>query len=84
MVKTSLAYETGLAVTFLHYRGPGKVTFEPMAMPIKSGGEAVTKARFSEAGIYVIRAMADDSSYTSPVDVTVTVKDTSASKVVQR
>lgn len=84
MVKTSLAYETGLAVTFLHYRGPGKVTFEPMAMPIKSGGEAVTKARFSEAGAYVIRAMADDSSYTTPVDITVTVKNTAAPHVEQR
>ena len=84
MVKTSLAYETGLAVTFLHYRGPGKVTFEPMAMPIESGGQAVTRARFSEAGTYVIRAMADDSSYTTPVDITVTVTDTAASQVVQR
>ena len=86
MVKTSLAYETGLAVTFLHYRGPGKVTFEPMAMPIKSGGQAaVTRARFSEAGTYVIRAMADDSSYTTPVDITVTVKDTdtAAAQVVR-
>ena len=84
MVKTSLAYETGLGVTFLHYRGPGKVTFEPMAMPIKSGDQAVTKARFSEAGTYVIRAMADDSSYTTPVDITVTVKDTAAPQVVGR
>ena len=84
MVKTRVAYETGLAVTFLHYRGPGKVTFEPMAMPLTSGGQAVTQARFSEAGTYVIRAMADDSSYTTPVDITVTVKDTAASQVVQR
>ncbi len=73
MVKTSLAYETGLAVTFLHFRGPGKVTFEPMAMAITSGGQAVTKARFTEAGAYLIRAVADDSSYTTPVDITVTV-----------
>jgi hypothetical protein len=75
MVKTSLAYETGLAVTFLHYRGPGTVTFEPMAMPIKSGDQAVTRARFSEAGTHVIRAMGDDSSYTTPVDITVIVTD---------
>ena len=83
MVKTSLAYETGLAVTFLHYRGPGKVTFEPMAMPIKSGDQAVTRARFSEAGTYVIRAMADDSSYTTPVDITVIVTDR-AGQVLER
>jgi len=86
MVKTSLAYKTGLAVTFLHYRGPGTVTFEPMAMAITSGGQAVTQARFSEAGTYVVRAMADDSSYTTPVDVTITVKDTArpTPQVVQR
>jgi hypothetical protein len=83
MVKTSLAYETGLAVTFLHYRGPGKVTFEPMAMPIKFGDQAVTRARFSEAGTYVIRAMADDSSYTTPVDITVIVTDRAA-QVLER
>jgi hypothetical protein len=83
MVKTSLAYETGLAVTFLHYRGPGKVTFEPMAMSIESGGQAVTRASFSEAGTYVVRAMADDGSYTTPLDITVTVTDP-APQVVQR
>lgn len=84
MVRTSLAYETGLAVTFLHYRGPGPVTFEPMAMPIKMGGQATTKARFGDAGIYVIRAVADDGSYTTPVDITVTVRDTHPSQVLQR
>lgn len=84
MVRTSLTYETGLAVTFLHFRGPGKVTFEPMAMSIKPGAQAVTGARFSEAGIYLIRAVADDSSYTTPVDITVTVKEKAASHGSQR
>jgi hypothetical protein len=84
MVKARVAYETGLAVTFLHYRGPGNVTFEPMAMPVKPGSQAVTRARFSEPGTYVVRAMADDSSFTTPVDITVTVKETGGSPVVQR
>jgi len=85
MVKTRVAYETGLAVTFLHYRGPGTVTFEPMAMSITSGSQAVTQARFSEAGTYVVRAMADDSSYTTPLDITVIVKGPAPpSQVVQR
>lgn len=78
MVKTRLAYETGLAVTFLHYRGPGQVTFEPRAMPVKSGEQAVTRASFGAVGTYVIKAMADDSSYTTPADLTVTVTDTAA------
>jgi hypothetical protein len=84
MVRTSLAYQTGLAVTFLHYRGPGTVTFEPMAMPITSGSQAVTQARFSEAGTHVVRAMADDSSYTTPVDITVIVSGPTPSQIVQR
>lgn len=83
MVRTRLAFETGLAVTFLHYRGPGKVSFEPMAMPVKPGGQAVTTARFGAAGTYVIRAMADDSSYTMPADLTVTVTDP-ATRVSER
>jgi hypothetical protein len=84
MVKTRVAYETGLAVTFLHYRGPGNVTFEPMAMPVRSGSQAVTQARFSEAGTHVVRAMADDSSYTTPVDITVIVSGPTPSQIVQR
>lgn len=84
VVRTSLAYETGLAVTFLHYRGPGAVAFEPMAMPVKIGGQAATKARFTEAGTYVIRAFADDGSYTTPIDITVTVKDGGPGQGVQR
>jgi hypothetical protein len=76
MVKASVAYETGLAVTWLHYRGPGRVTFEPMSQPVKpEDGKAVTTASFSTAGTYVIRAVADDGNYTTPVDVTVVVKE---------
>jgi hypothetical protein len=35
----------------------------------------VTTASFSTAGTYVIRAVADDGNYTTPVDVTVVVKE---------
>jgi hypothetical protein len=34
LVKARVAYQTGLAVTWLHYRGPGTVTFEPQAMSL--------------------------------------------------
>jgi hypothetical protein len=39
----------------------------------KAGGRAATTARFSEPGTYVLRAVADDQMFTTPVDVTVTV-----------
>lgn len=69
------AQKTGLAVTWLHYRGPGRVTFEPMAMPLPTkGGRGTTTVRFSEPGTYVIRAVADDQIFTTPVNVTVNVQ----------
>jgi len=73
------AYETGLAVTWLHYRGPGSVTFEPMTAPIKPegadlSGKAITTVHFSEPGAYVIRAVGDDGNLTNGTNVTVTVR----------
>lgn len=81
VVDARVAGMTGLAVTWTHYRGPGAVTFEPMSIPVEGGrgGEAVTTARFSEAGIYVLRAYADDSIVTTPIEVTVTVNPPPAS-----
>jgi hypothetical protein len=65
-----------LGVTWLHYRGPGTVTFEPMRQPIPDGkgDQATTKVSFTEPGNYVLRAYADDGVLTNFVDVTVTVK----------
>jgi hypothetical protein len=74
MVSVSSATETGLAVSWLHYRGPGAVEFKPRTLPLdKNGGRATTTAHFSEPGTYVLRAVADDRIFTTPVDVTVTV-----------
>ena len=77
MVQASAAYETGLAVTWLHYRGRGTVTFEPRVAPIDSaaGGTAATSVRFSEPGTYILRAVADDSVLVTSVNVTVVVKE---------
>ena len=65
-----------LGLIWVHHRGPGSVTFDPMRQPIADGksGEAVTKVSFSEPGTYVLRAYADDGILMSWVDVTVTVK----------
>ena len=68
------AAATGLAVTWLHWRGPGTVTFDPQVPEIGEGGRAVTRVAFSEPGTYVLQAVADDTVYVSPVNVTVTVK----------
>lgn len=73
IVQVSMAYQTGLAVTWRHYRGGGKVTFEPRAVAVTADGKATTTVRFSEPGTHVIRAVADDSTYTTGADVTVTV-----------
>jgi len=74
VVKTRTAYETGLGVTFRHYRGAGSVTFTPQAMPVRADGKAATEARFKAPGTYVIKAVADDSTYTTDADVTVVVE----------
>ena len=68
------AAATGLAVTWLHWRGPGTVTFDPQVPEIGEGGRAVTRVAFSEPGTYVLQAVADDTVYVSPINVTVTVK----------
>jgi len=83
------AYETGLAVTWLHYRGPGSVTFDPMTTSIKSEGadltgKATTTVHFSEPGTYVIRAVGDDGNLTNGTNVTVTVRAADSSSSAQR
>ena len=76
VVNARVAGETGLAVTWVHYRGPGAVTFDPMSMSVEGGrgGEVVTTVSFTERGPYVLRGYADDSINTTPIDVTVTVR----------
>jgi hypothetical protein len=64
---------TGLAVTWLHWRGPGTVTFTPTMMVAKEG-KVSTEAKFSQPGTYVLRAFADDGVLLSTADVTVVVK----------
>ena len=78
MVDPRGAATTGLAVTWLHWRGPGMVTFEPRVPEIGEGGRAVTRVSFSEPGTYVLQAVADDTVFVTPVNVTVTVNPSSA------
>ena len=78
MVDARRAAVTGLAVTWLHYRGPGAVTFEPRVQEVDEDGRAVTTASFSAPGTYVLQAIADDTVFLSPVNVTVTVNPAAA------
>jgi len=78
----------GLRVAWLQWRGPGKVTFDPWYMegiddhmpgwappPLPPDGTVVTTASFSAPGTYVLRALADDGYLSTPLDVTVTVRE---------
>jgi hypothetical protein len=66
--------DVGLTLTWVHYRGPGTVTFSPASPPI-TGGRAATTATFNRPGTYVLRAYADDSVLMATTDVTVIVSD---------
>jgi len=69
------ADETGLAVTWIKYRGPGQVQFDSAVTPLSpTGEEAVASVSFSQSGTYVLRAYADDGAYTTFSDVTVVVR----------
>ena len=69
----------GLAVTWTHWRGPGKLTFDPMTTVVM-GGKVTTLVTFKEPGTYVVRAYADDGVLTTPADVTITVTGSSVSR----
>ena len=73
MIDPRNAARTGLAVTWLHWRGPGTVTFDSRVPEIGDGGRAVTTVSFSEPGEYILQAVADDAILTTPVNVSVTV-----------
>jgi hypothetical protein len=64
----------GLTVTWMEYRGPGKVTFDSPGPASVANGKAITTAHFSMPGTYVLRAIASDSALATRADVTVTVK----------
>ena len=52
--------------------------FDPRVPEIGEGGRAVTEVSFSEPGTYVLQAVADDTVFVTPVNVTVEVKPAAA------
>jgi hypothetical protein len=70
----SVEVRSGLLVTWSEYRGPAKVIFGtdgPMAV---TNGQAVTTARFSAPGTYVLEADATDGALQTSAQVSITVK----------
>jgi hypothetical protein len=63
----------GLSVTWMEYRGPAKVTFEPAGAMAVANGQAATVARFAEPGVYVLRGTASDGALSTKTEVTVNV-----------
>jgi hypothetical protein len=63
-----------LRVNWIMFRGPvgAAVTFAPERSPVTEG-KAVTAARFSLPGRYVVRGYADDGAVTAPADIVVDV-----------
>lgn len=68
----------GPTVTWMVWRGPGNVVFEPRTVPVKDGA-AQTTASFTHAGEYVLRARASDRALTTAQDLTVVVTGSPAS-----
>ena len=65
----------GVLIRWIHYRGPGKVQFDPDLSPAVYGKPLTseTKVSFSTPGTYRIRAIATDGAAFSTFDVDVKV-----------
>ena len=63
----------GLRLTWVAYRGPGKVTFETNPVRVV-GDKTTTTARFAAPGTYTLVALASDGRLSTRKDITVTVK----------
>jgi hypothetical protein len=64
---------TGLRISWLEYRGPGKVTFTPAGQTQVANGQATVTARFAAPGDYILIGSATDGQISTKVRVNVTV-----------
>jgi hypothetical protein len=69
----------GPTVSWIVWRGPARVTFDPSPSPVKDG-KAVVTATFAKPGAYVLRALATDGQLTTPQDLKVTVNASPSSR----
>ncbi len=63
----------GLTVSWLQYRGPGKITFSAAGPTPVANGQVSTAATFPLPGVYMFRANANDGQLSRHVEVTVNV-----------
>jgi len=63
----------GLTFTWFQYRGPARVIFDVVGPVSVSDGKAVTTARFTQPGTYVLRIIGSDGALSTRADVTVSV-----------
>ncbi len=63
----------GLTVTWMELRGPAKVAFDGAGPIGVSEGRVAVNARFTEPGIYVLRATASDGALQTRAEITVNV-----------
>jgi hypothetical protein len=70
---TTVEARLGLNVTWMEYRGPGKVIFENANPILVADGQAVNRAMFSVPGTYVLRATANDGELSTSSDITLNV-----------
>ena len=64
----------GLRVSWIVWRGPAGVTFEPSSTVAVEDGQAVVTAAFTVPGDYVLRATANDNLLATEHDVSITVR----------
>ena len=64
----------GLTVSWLEYRGPAAVRFEPESPIPVSNGQAITTARFTAPGTYKLVGSAGDGALTRKAELTITVR----------
>ena len=64
----------GLRVSWIVWRGPAGVSFEPAPTVAVEDGQATVTAAFTAPGDYVLRATANDNLLTTEHDVAVTVR----------
>jgi hypothetical protein len=69
----------GLTVSWMQIRGPAKVVLEPAGPTPVAAGKASVTARFQQPGTYVLRAIANDGSLSTRIDVTIAVGATTSS-----
>ena len=69
------ARRTGLALTWVQYRGLGTAEIDPVTTDLDAeGGRSTTRVSFDRPGTYEIRAYADDTSYARSAGFTVVVQ----------